>query len=275
MPRFLPSLIVLTLVSGVLGIFLADTPPGRFEFTSANGDYTFAMTARVDTETGRVESWSLTHIASGETRYTMTGRFADKIIVVGLDGRTIVVIDYWSDSPVDTSRSLITVYRDAVVISSFSLDDLSIPAALTTTTVSGFFWYLEAVIETPLVTSDHHFALTSFDLRTFAFDLQTGALVSAEPDARLRADTALVSGLAHGTSPQFTIEVACILFGDIGSARQLPFRLTSQQVADGVIRGTRNTMYRPADGLPFTAMIRNGRLLDAWALYANSCTAAE
>lgn len=272
MLRFLQSLAVLILASGFLGPPHADVARGQFEFTSENCKYKFAMTSRSDTHTGDAERWSLIDVSSGEVQYTMTGRFADKIIIVGPHGRSLAALDYFSYGSVNSSRALITLYQDTVILSRFSLEDLAIASALTMNTTSHFMWYLEAVIETPLITSGHRFTLTSFDLRSFTFDLQSGKLVSVAPDARLQSDTVLVSGIAHGVSPNFTMEINCVLSGDISSAQQLQFSLTPQQVSHGVIRGTRNRIYAPVDGYPFTAMRRNGKLLDAWEHYANNCT---
>jgi hypothetical protein len=129
------------LFSGLIWQAKADEPRGQFSLASADGRYEFRMISRTRGTRSYSETWSLVDKGSGEEKYSLSGEFADKTVVVSSDGRSLAVLDDFCFGEPDPSRVVVTFYRDSKLARQYSLAELSIPLDLVMSSASHFSWY--------------------------------------------------------------------------------------------------------------------------------------
>ncbi len=221
---------IVLLMVVVVSVSIADEPRFLRSFISANGQYEFKVTtpSHRDAATGAwtTETWSFTDKQRGQDLYTLDGLFGSRTVLVSSDGRHLVVVDDYSDRLVAEDLDVLAFYRDGALLRRYTLGDLVRDTGHVSHSSSHFDWCFG-----PLKAgmSASRFSVTTYDLVTHVFDLDTGALVSVNPSQLLSEGAVYVYGpITRVGRRRYAVDVQCTLFGDVPCGSKLVFTQESE-----------------------------------------------
>ena len=222
------AIVLLSLLIATAAI--ADQPRLFRSFMSADGQFEFKVTTPSErnptTGAWTPETWSLQDNQRGQRLYTLDGLFGSRTALISSNGRYLVVIDDYSDRLVANDLDVLAFYRNGELLRRYALGKLVRDAQQVSHSASHFDWCFGPV-KTGL--NDSSFSVTTYDLVTHVFALETGDLTAESRSPLLGDRTLYVYGpITRVGRGRYAVEVKCSLFGDIPCGTSLQFSQTSE-----------------------------------------------
>jgi hypothetical protein len=196
---------------------MADQPRFRNVFVSPNGKYEFKYKSGKFSE----QNWSLINKITGETLYGIVGEFSSRTVLVSDDGRTLVVVDDWSNRQPGPELDVLVFYRNGSLLKKYSLGDLLKDISNIERSVSHFQWFFQP---STLSVVDSQLKLQTFELTDYEFDIHTGDLLTKQTSSVLSEGSSYVYGKVKKLGAgRFEIEVCQHVYGAVSKGGKLEF----------------------------------------------------
>ncbi|MDO7847310.1 hypothetical protein Q5H92_13135 [Hymenobacter sp. M29] len=246
-------------------VAFADEPRSRDVFTSVNGQYAFRLTdtkyttIKDGSEEYRVPistTWKLFQQSTGQTHYSVTGFFDSKTVYVANDGRSLAVVDDWSEANAVDTLEVVSFYRLGEKIKAYRLADLLCSSFNISESASHFDWLPGLAYHA----ARRELVLNTYELNTLTFDATSGVLRSRVRHPMVTKTALLVYGeVKKAGADRYELTVCTRIFGKVP--------------ADGKVRFTSKRKYLSSY---VTVLLDQGQHLDIerisndWLL--NECT---
>lgn len=173
------KIVVLILLMFLPLIIRADQPRSRYAFTSPNGQYEFQTLNQP-----QYRKWSLIEKATKKVLYEVNGDFSSMSVLVGYDGKHLVMIDDFSESNAEEDPEVLQFFLDGKKIKSYKLSDLLGNTQNVVRSVSHFMWLANVFF--PKITFNRSIlSFTTLELTKFTFDINTGEIIEKRRDTEL------------------------------------------------------------------------------------------
>jgi hypothetical protein len=242
---------------------MADQYRHHASFLSSDGRYQLKRTA---------QAWTLVDLQGGNQLYSISGRFASKTVFVEEQGRSIAVVDDYSEAPWASDVPVLEFYSNGRPLSQFTLGELLSERLPVSLSASHFTWFIgePQVVESTLV-------LTTYELVTYTFDLKTGQRLSRERDQRLSDDAVYAYGrVSKDSREEYRMEVVCPLSPQIAVGSEIKFRLRESKTSRPI---SSNSQPWGVDKLKsnayYAVIIQNGEYVAHERLIINTCVKDE
>lgn len=177
------KIVLLILLMFLPLIVRADFPRSANSFTSPNGQYVFTASGQPQART-----WSLIETATKRKLYEIEGDFYSLTVLVGYDGKQLVMIDDNSEKRAEDDPEVLQFYLGGKKVKSYKLSNLLENTQNVLRSVSHFMW-----IAKPFLTQNFPFdrsrvSFTTLELNSFTFDINTGEIIEKKRDTELEAE---------------------------------------------------------------------------------------
>ena len=158
----------------------ADEPRRVTSFTSSNGRYVLWTTPSPQDDV-----WTLIDITTKVKLYDVTGDFRSMTVLIGDDGKNLVMIDDYSESEPESNPEVLQFYLDGKKVKSYKLSDLIEDKQKIEQTVSHFMWLDKPFLIKKFTISDAKLSLKTIEQKSFTFDINTGEISEQKSDTEL------------------------------------------------------------------------------------------
>jgi hypothetical protein len=242
------------LISLVLLVSLtvnADEPRHQSSFSSGNSKYEARLVDR---------QWKLIEKSTGREHYQFSdyyGRgiwFSSMTLVISDDGKSIVVLDDYSEQDFEKNPEVLFFFRDGKKQKGYRLLDLSSPKYLQVS-VSHFRWFYS---HNAISILNSQMDLTTLEMNRLVFSTDTGELLKKERDEALANGAVFVYGTVRALGRnQYEIIVDCTIYGTVKKGARINFE--SKKI--GWVSGGHNE----------ALIIQNGKLVAKKGIIFNTC----
>jgi hypothetical protein len=162
-------------------VAVADEPRNHDVFTSVNGQYAFRLTdTKYTTIKDSLEeyqvristTWKLFQQSTGQVLYSVTGFFDSKTVYVANDGRSLAVVDDWSEADAVDTLEVVSFYQLGEKIKAYRLSDLLCSSFNISGSASHFDWLAHLSYHA----ERRELVLKTYELNTLTFDAASGVL---------------------------------------------------------------------------------------------------
>lgn len=230
------SILILILIS-----FHGFADEGRYRksFKSENKAYELRMLGhkygKVKFQNGKeyetiVETtWGLYDLISSNQVYTVKGDFTSKTVLVSNDGRYLAVIDDYSEAAPSPELNVLEFYTGGKLQNSYSLGELLCFHMNVSESVSHMRWFADFDYTYGLNLNFGYdirrVIITTYEMKTFVFDVKTGDLVSSTYDSALSKNSILVYGEVRPLGKgDYEIEVCHRVYGKVPESGKIKFK---------------------------------------------------
>lgn len=243
--RLLPIIVLLTLTVGVY----ADQSRYLTHFESANGRFEADL---VDEQWIVVEKATKRELYRFPDLYGNRARFCLMTVLIDDDGRSIVVVDDYSDQDSTPDLEVLFFLSEGRVIKTYKLSELMDPRFVLEST--SHFRSFDTTKK--LTIQNSKLELKTLDLFHYVFDAKSSDLLQKTSDKALDGDAVYVNGTVTEIRPgDYQIIVECSVRGNSTAGTTIQFK------ADGM-RNFSN---------PESLIIRNGVMLARTHMRFNAC----
>lgn len=230
----------------------ADEP--RRVSSSASANHRFELNQVSDTHT--TETWSLVDKNTGAARYTIIGVLSPRTLFVSDDGRSVLVVDDFSERRPAKDLDVLLFYRDGKLIRSVRMGELIQDLSNISSSVSHFQWFFDGPSHS---IRDGRLRLETFELVSYEFDIATGQTLRRQVDPALSPGAVYVYGeLEKLGGKRYAVKVCQLAYGKLPPGGRVNFEAEPGDLPD-----------RPASWV--SVVVKDHKLLRVLDVILNSC----